>query len=168
MYLTRRPVLTLIAALVIGWVVWQPVRALLFGGRVFSMGAAGEWVGTMEVVYPVQPAIEKPPARRAVIHFKLGVTDSFMDEYGGPGELMIAGQPKAIQLRIGAFRVDPHSTRVETAFISPGFQDTTLHECIFTGDKITLFSDESQGANFTANLHRGTIEEYQRLVSALR
>ncbi|WP_158819323.1 hypothetical protein [Granulicella sp. S156] len=41
MSLTRRPVLTLIAAIVIGWVVWQPVRVLLFGGRVFSKG--GRW-----------------------------------------------------------------------------------------------------------------------------
>jgi len=167
MSLTRRPVLTLIAAIVIGWVVWQPVRALLFGGRVFSKGAAGEWVGTMEVVYPVQPAMEKPPARRAVIHFKLGVTDSFMDEYGGPGELTIAGQPRAIQFRIGAFRLHTPDSRVSTAFIAPGFLDTGLSECTFTGDKITLFSDDSQGANFTANLHRGTVEEYQRLVSDL-
>jgi len=168
MSLTRRPVLTLIAALVIGWVVWQPVRALLFGGRVFSKGAAGEWVGTMDVTYPVGPGEDRAPAKKAVIHFKLESTDAFMGEYSGPGEITVAGQSKPISLRIVGFRLHTPDPRVNTTFLAPGFVDARLNECTFNPDKITLLSDGPEDVNFTANLHRGTIEEYQRLVSDLR
>jgi hypothetical protein len=121
-----------LGTLVVGvlvYVLWNPVGALLFGGPAFSSGAAGEWVGTMEISNGYDPARmgDTPgPHKQAAIYFKLESTDRFMDAYGGSGEFFIAGETEPRPLRIGAFTLHLPNTNVSTAFISPHFLDATL------------------------------------------
>jgi hypothetical protein len=162
-----------LGTLVVGvlvYVLWNPVGALLFGGPAFSSGAAGEWVGTMEISNGYDPARmgDTPgPHKQAAIYFKLESTDRFMDAYGGSGEFFIAGETEPRPLRIGAFTLHLPNTNVSTAFISPHFLDATLDHSSYSNGQIVLRSTWFTDVQFVATLHRGTKADYEKLIASM-
>ena len=175
--MSRQFFLGLFAVGVVLFLLWGPLRVLLFGGSL-DRGAAGEWVGTMTIPesYPrpgapgaIQSPLQVP--LKAAIYMKLSSSDGFMREYSGPGEIQIAGGASAIPFRLGSFRIHTPEIRAQGAFISKGFLETTLGHCTFQSGLIhlenTAMGSMSDGVSFTADLHRGTKATYQEAVQSL-
>ena len=161
------------AVAVVLFVLWGPLRALLFGGSLGS-GASGEWVGTMTITegYPYPPVADfdhRPLATplKAAVYLKLAISDGFMHEYSGPGELHIQGDTSPIPCRLGAFRIHPPEAHAKGAFGSQGFVDDGIKGSFSPGTiQFEHTAWPTQGHNrvaFSVELHHGTKADYQDL-----
>ena len=175
--MSRHFLLSLAACGLVCWLLWGPMRALLFGGSAFSRGASGEWVGTMQITEgyppPHQPEASEGTAavpRQAAMYVHLPVSDSFLHEYSGPGELHVVGDAAALPLRLGSFRMNSPGERGKGAFISEGFLDTTVHGTFRPGQiqlENSAMGTRNDGVSFTAELHPGSKSDYQKLFESI-
>ena len=96
------------------------------------------------------------PAR--LVYMKLEGTDSFMNEYGGSGELILAGDPTRHPLHVEALRLQD-SGRISGAFIVPDL--TYVAEGTYTPGNFHLGNNGSEGIKFTADFRKGTYTDFQ-------
>jgi len=134
-------------------------------GRVPAQDAiAGEWVGTMQISGNNVNAVlgsTPGPHRKAAVKFSLRQSDGFMDRYAGSGEMFILGEAHARPVQIGDFSHDPNGYITIRTLQPPALPDKfngTLNNGVMT------WKSDSEGYGFTAELHKGTDAEYQRLL----
>lgn len=169
----------LLLAFIFGIVAWTSRDQLwnLFSGILpVSAGTAktprGEWVGEMMITVGYDPAtMDNKPYLKvrvpAALHFELSIQDSFLGDYGGEGELYIAGEKKSRPLHLGAFSVWKADNSLHAAFVTPHL-NIDVNNGHFSPTEITLESNDPVGVQFHATLHRGGVAEYQRLVEKIR
>ena len=95
---------------------------------------------------------------RALVYMKLEGTDSFMNEYGGSGELILVGDPTRHPLHVGALRLED-SGRIHGAFIVPHL--TTVAEGPYTPGNFQLGNNGSDGIQFTAVFRKGSYSDFR-------
>ena len=105
-----------------------------------STRPTGEWVGQMDITSNYDPVAHTMKAyetqhARALVYMKLEGTDSFMNEYRGSGELILAGDPTRHPLHVGALLLED-SGRISGAFIVPHL--TTTADGTYTPGKFQL------------------------------
>ncbi len=115
--------------------------------------------------------------REAVVRFKLGVTDSFLQKYGGDGEITVAGEAaQSIKLKdlspdtvpdgqtLQKFRaglwIQPYQES-STDLISGGFHGT------FQPGTLTLVRDSDLGYEMSGSLRKGSDADYKALVQEM-
>ena len=144
------------------------------GNLVFARGGSstrptGEWVGKMEIIGQYDDATRSVKAfetqhSSAAVYVNLHGTDSFMNEYGGPGELILAGDTSPRPLHVGAFRLEDNG-RIHGAFDVDDLVGGA--EGKFTGDKLELRNYTSDFILFTLEMHRGTRQDFKAIAARL-
>ena len=158
-----RSVLVLVVLGIFAWALRGQIGNLVFARGGSSSRPTGEWVGQMEITGEYDPvahtmkAYEKQHAR-ALVYMKLEGTDSFMNEYGGSGELILAGDPTRHPLHVGALRLED-SGRIHGAFIVPHL--TTVSEGTYSPGKFQLGNNGSDGIQFTTEFRKGSYSDFQ-------
>ena len=145
------------------------VGNLLFAHGGSPTRPAGEWVGEMEITGNYDPAthryaIDGDQHARAIAYVKLEGTDSFMNEYGGPGELVLQGDSTRRSLHVGALRLQDSGV-ISGAFDVPGLSVTV--KGTFSPNELRLGNKGIPGANFTVVFHRGTYKQFESMLSSL-
>ena len=136
----------------------------------------GEWVGILTVA-PGSASNPNDGKHQAAIRFKLGITDSFLEKYGGPGEITLAGgksQPLEVKDLLlesysqdGAFRggiwLDTYTLdQARTDPISGGIKG------FFQPGSLTIHRDADVDYSIDGTLHKGTDQDYEQLVQSLK
>ena len=158
-----RWVLALVILGIFAWASRGQIGNLFFARGGSSNRPTGEWVGQMEITGEYDPiahtmkAYEKEHAR-ALVYMKLEGTDSFMNEYGGSGELILAGDPTPHPLHVGAMGLED-SGRISGAFIVPHLTFTA--EGTYTPGNFHLGNDGPGGIKFAVDFRRGRYSDFQ-------
>ena len=107
-------------------------------------------------------AVEGDEHARALVYMKLEGTDSFMNQYGGSGELVFQDDPTRRTLHVGAFGLEDNG-KIGGAFDVPGLTDTA--NGTFTPNEMRIGNKGIPGVNFSAVFQRGTHSHFEKMVS---
>ena len=150
------------------WVAFSPVKAFLFGAEAPpANNLAGEWVGRLDLLGGYVPSLmgETPgPHTQAAIHFKLVVTDGFVGDYGGTGELCILGETKTRAIKIGRFSPEPNGYVSSSLITDPMLTDARVRGQ-FAKKSLTISQLDHWGLTFRGVLDPGTDAEFRTLCS---
>ena len=166
-----RWILALVILGIFAWAMRGQIGNLVFARGGSSTRPSGEWVGEMNITgnYDVATHSMKPDETqhsRAVVYMKLGGTDSFMHEYGGEGELVLAGDPTRHPLHVGSLRIADDGVRVTSgAFVVPHL--TVGVEGTYAQNAFHLKNYVSYEITFTVDFHRGTYQDFNQMVKNL-
>jgi hypothetical protein len=135
----------------------------------------GEWVGHLDIDGMLEPD-QKDLKKRAVIRFNLKITDSFLEKYGGRGELTIEGEkPQSIEVRDlwpqsrpkdGTFDtgiwLDTYTPKSKNDLFSGGFKG------VFKPGSLSLERDDQGGYAMKGVLQKGSDADYEALVKQMQ
>ena len=162
-----RWVLALVILGIFAWALRGHIGNLVFARGGSSSRPTGEWVGQMEITGEYDPvahkyAVEGNQHARALVYMKLEGTDSFMNQYGGSGELAFQDDSTRRTLHVGAFGLEDNG-RIGGAFNVPGLTDTA--NGTFTPNEMRIGNKGIPGVNFSAVFQRGTHSKFEQMVS---
>ncbi len=161
------------------WLLLGP-KTMMTHLRSFMPGTSGslkgEWVGHMDIVgldNPFHQAISK----EAVIRFRLSTTNFFLGNYGGTGEITIAGEP-AQTIHIGKLSIEErpgegqHYRTSITVHPRRSGQDDALSGFFAgtfnAGESLSIHRDDTDGYEMKGVLHKGTDDDYTNLVQQMK
>ncbi len=177
-------VLCIVALVIVVTLSMNPhLKASLLSSRAQGApsGVAGEWVGTLDISEVRDPHtyVHSSVNKKAAIYLKLGVTDSVLREFGGPGKLKIQGEPgeRAITIsRLGlqadgaasTYRAEINSdgntwNKFDTSDNVSGYVKGSLNNGV-----LEVQRSDTTGYQFHGTLQHGTSEDYESLVHRLR
>jgi hypothetical protein len=167
-FLRNHPIFTVIVIALAVWLAWNPAMNAFFGGRHgLKNGIEGEWVGQLDISKGYNPAsmgATPGPHRHAAIYFKIEMTSLAMADYGGPGELFIAGEAQPRTIRVGGIQ----NGRFSGAIYSQPTLAPAIHGYCDPKKPTTMTMYSESNLEFTGSLHQGTRAEYDGLVSQLK
>jgi hypothetical protein len=182
-YFKRRITLVYVSPLVavLCGVVLLTAIALAFNPHLFSdlflrftpapaTDLRGEWVGPLEV-YRADGHDKSTLVARGAIRFTLGVQDSILRNYGGPGEIHLIGQSaQPIEVRKLSLAKDPAAGNFETAIWLAGYKpDSAGSDFVSGGYKgrfapgsMTISTQYPNGFIVESHLVKGSDSDYDR------
>ncbi|AEU38912.1 hypothetical protein AciX8_4642 [Granulicella mallensis MP5ACTX8] len=179
---SKRPgmlVLTFLTVFFLIWTLLNP-RAMLEHVRGFMPGTSsnsikGEWVGHIDI-YGVQDPWHRALLKPAVIRFRLGTQDYFLDNYGGTGEISIAGQPpQTFHLKALSISAKDPNHEFRTSLWLDGYHPNdpkdlvsgSFHGQWKAGESLSIERDLFTGYDMKGVLVKGTDDDYNSLVQAM-
>ena len=133
----------------------------------------GQWVGHVDIAGIHDPWL-RDMKKGAVIRFDLGITDSFLEKYGGHGELTIGGeQPRGIEVK--GMLLDKPSGEYEAGWWLDGYKPNDSQDLVsggisgvFKAGSLSIKREDQVGYIMIGTLHKGTAADYAALVRELR
>jgi hypothetical protein len=160
---------SVVLILIVGLFAWTSRRQLInaASGMLPASGKSprGEWVGEINIVggyLPSRMGDTPGPHKKAAMHFNLSITDSFMDEYGGPGELFIEGETKPRTIKMDLRLHD--DGRVKMVMLGDsGLADNFGGQFTSTEIRFEQPDPDPGSLMFNGVVHRGTYADYQAM-----